>query len=425
MKNLFDLYCVDVLVNDVKTVAKDVFSNDVFVSFDSSLKSVDDAIKRGASFLVVKSGKGYQIPYVKVKNINRELLTILDNIYDNAKRVSLIAVTGTDGKTTVAELIKELLGKDRCGYIAGDEIKGKYINTKCNSLINVETIYKYLDKFYNENLDFCSLEVASEEMLNKKFAGLTFKIGVLTNFTSDHLDIHKNLDNYLKCKRKVFNKIDKDGVAILNRDDLFYKKFRTSCKSKVLTYGKNKYSSLRILSFREENDKTIINYRYRKKNFVIESPLKGEFNVYNLTAAILVLLYLGYDNFSIRKKVYDIKLTKASCKLMDYKTDYKIYLDNAHTENAVKNVLTYLNLLKKRRIITVIDLVSVKENTKKKKIKSIIKSLSDETVYIKDDRKSSIKSALDMARKNDIVIIFNVDEKTLYRDIFILDEYFK
>lgn len=98
MKMLFDLYCINVLVNDVKTNSKEVFLNDAFVCVKGvnvdRHQYIDEAIKRGASFLIVSKGKKYPIPYVKVKNTNKELINILSNVYSDAKNIGIIAITG-------------------------------------------------------------------------------------------------------------------------------------------------------------------------------------------------------------------------------------------------------------------------------------------------------------------------------------------
>lgn len=465
MKNLYDLYCIDVLVNDVKTDSRNVKLNDLFVCIkgvkEDRHKFIDEAISNGASCLVVSKGKKYFVPYVKVKNTNKELVNVVNYLYEGAKKLKLIAVTGTDGKTTTSSIIRDLLGDDLCGYIGTNGIKGKYIRASSeNTTPALEVTYKYLNRFYEENLKYVSLEASSEGMLYKRLEGLSFDVAVFTNFTEDHLNVHKTRDNYLKCKRRVFNKVNKDGVAILNRDDPYFSKFKKSCKSKVITYGKNKYSTLRILKYEDLDGKTKIIYRYNKQRYVVESPLLGEFNVYNLSAAICVLLFYGYSFSDIRKKVLAISSPSGRCEFLDYGTNYKICLDYAHTENGIRNVLSYLNSIKKNRIITVVGSAGGREKEKRCKMGKVAQGLSDIVIYTMDDpryedvgviisdlidkskdnylvefdRSVAIKKALDMASTNDIVAILGkgrdnymaiCDKKVLYSDVLVLDDYFK
>ncbi len=453
MKNLFDLYCVDVLVNDVKTSAKAILPNDVFVFIknkNNSKRSMTEAIERKASFLVTSSGSDYPIPYVKVKNTYSELINIIDNIYDKAKNIFLVAVFGTNGKTTVISIIRDLLGEDKCGFISDNVIKGKYINIKNDTkILPIETIYKYLNKFYNEHLDVAFLKVPNKNYFSKYLDNLSFNAAIFTN------SFEKLTVKNIKDKRKILTRIDKDGIAILNRDDIFYKKLRTSCKCHVLTYGRNKYSNLRILSFKEEDGKTVINYKYKNEKFTIESPLNGDFNVYNISASILYLIYLGYFLSDIRKRIYNVKVVASRCELVDYKTSYKIYLDYAHNESSVREILSYLNSIKQKRVITVLGFSGQKE--KMKRVGDITQKLSDVVIFTKDvvnnrgkitnlinpdidnyfvlpERKNAIRKALDIARKDDIVAILgkgrdnyiNICGKNIiYSDILVLDEYFK
>jgi len=296
-------------------------------------------------------------------------------------------------------------------------------------------------------------------MMHKRLGKLEFKRAILTNFTEDHLNVHKTLENYLKCKRKVFKQISKDGIAILNKDDEYYKKFKASCRCKTLSYGKSKYSRLRILSFKEYSNKTEIKYRYKGKVFEINSPLLGEFTVYNLSAAILTLLSMGYKVSTIRKKVYNIKVPFGRCEFLDYKTPYKIVIDYAHTTNGIKNILTYLNKIKRGKIITVSGSAGGREKEKRKWMGKALQELSDIVIYTEDDpryekpgeiindlidksktnyitiinREKAILKALSLAKNNDIVAILGKgrdnymaikDKKVFYSDIHVLDKYF-
>ena len=463
MKNIYDLYSVDLFIKDIKTNSKDVLPSDIFVCVKGQTDRhlyIDEAIKKGAKFLVVSKGK-YDIPYVKVKNTRKELLNILNYFYDKAKLMDLIVTVGTDGKSTTSLIIRDMLEKDNCGYIGTNGIKGYFLNKESsNTTLPIEQTYKYLDMFYKENLKYASCELSSEGILTKRMENLKFKVCIFTNFKSDHLDVHKTQENYLKCKRRAFHNIRNDGFAILNMDDPMYKKFRVSSKGVKLSYGFNKRSTLRIVSYKLLSDKTIVCYRYKKKKFTVISPLLGLFNVYNLSAAILTLLALGYSISDVIRRTSFIKIPAGRCEFLNYSSDFKILLDYAHTENAIKEVLTFLNQIKKGRIITVSGSAGKRDKEKRPKMGRVLQTLSDYVVYTMDDprfespsliasemiykekdnytyiedRKKAITYALDLAKKDDIVAILGKgrdnymaikDKKVLYSDIFVLDDYFK
>lgn len=462
MKNLYNLYKKNINIKDVKTNSKEITNNDLFACIkgveEDRHKYIDEAINNGASLLIVSKQGNYNIPFVKVKNVEKELVRVLKYVYNDYSKINLIGVTGTDGKTTTATIIKYLL--DDCSYIGTNGIISKSINEDLNNTTpSIEKTYYYLDKLAKDKTKYVSIEASSEGLLHKRLNGLLFKRAIVTNITEDHLNVHKTIENYINCKKLLFKQLDKDGVAILNRDDKYYDKFK-SIKRKKYTYGFNRYSTLRIIDYKLNSDSTIIKYKYNKKYYVIKSPLLGLFNIYNLSAAILTMLSLNYNFDYINKKIKNIKTIKGRVEFLNYNTNYKIVIDYAHTENGIKEILTYLNSIKKGRIITVTGAAGGREKENRKKKGIVLQSLSDLVIYTMDDpryekvsdiinmmidnnrsnyiieekREVAISKALSMAGKDDIVAILGKgrdtymaieDKKVYYSDIDVINKYFE
>lgn len=462
MKNLYNLYKKNINIKDVKTNSKEITNNDLFACIkgveEDRHKYIDEAINNGASLLIVSKQGNYNIPFVKVKNVEKELVRVLKYVYNDYSKINLIGVTGTDGKTTTATIIKYLL--DDCSYIGTNGIISKSINEDLNNTTpSIEKTYYYLDKLAKDKTKYVSIEASSEGLLHKRLNGLLFKRAIITNITEDHLNVHKTIENYINCKKLLFKQLDKDGVAILNRDDKYYDKFK-SIKRKKYTYGFNRYSTLRIIDYKLNSDSTIIKYKYNKKYYVIKSPLLGLFNIYNLSAVILTMLSLNYNFDYINKKIKNIKTIKGRVEFLNYNTNYKIVIDYAHTENGIKEILTYLNSIKKGRIITVTGAAGGREKENRKKKGIVLQSLSDLVIYTMDDpryekvsdiinmmidnnrsnyvieenREVAISKALSMAGKDDIVAILGKgrdtymaieDKKVYYSDIDVINKYFE
>lgn len=462
MKNLYNLYKKNINIKDVKTNSKEITNNDLFACIkgveEDRHKYIDEAISNGASLLIVSKQGNYNIPFVKVKNVEKELVRVLKYVYNDYSKINLIGVTGTDGKTTTATIIKYLL--DDCSYIGTNGIISKSINEDLNNTTpSIEKTYYYLDKLAKDKTKYVSIEASSEGLLHKRLNGLLFKRAIITNITEDHLNVHKTIENYINCKKLLFKQLDKDGVAILNRDDKYYNKFK-SIKRKKYTYGFNRYSTLRIIDYKLNSDSTIIKYKYNKKYYVIKSPLLGLFNIYNISAAILTMLSLNYSFDYINKKIKNIKTIKGRVEFLNYNTNYKIVIDYAHTENGIKEILTYLNSIKKGRIITVTGAAGGREKENRKKKGIVLQSLSDLVIYTMDDpryekvsdiinmmidnnranyvieekREVAISKALSMAGKDDIVAILGKgrdtymaieDKKVYYSDIDVINKYFE
>lgn len=464
MKKLNELYecSYDCEVKDIKTNSKEIEVGDMFVCIkgvnEDRHNYIMEAIDRGCSCLIVERGNNYQIPFIKVKDTNKELGIVSKKFYGYDDSLKTIGVTGTDGKTTTSLIIRDMLGE--CGYIGTNGVKSDKLNLDTNNTTSdLNLLYKYLAMFKEENLKYVSMETSSEGLLHNRVYGINFDIGVLTNISEDHLNVHKTLSNYLDSKLKLFKNIKEDGYAVLNHDDRFYGKFEENCNCHVFSYGKDKNSDLRIERIKERDDGTYIQFEYKDKMYSTTSTLKGEYNVYNLMAGIGVLICLGFDIKDIISRVKDIKQVLGRCEIFEV-NNCKVVLDYAHTENGLRSILTYLNKIKKGRIITVTGSAGGREKEKRKGMGEVVQELSDLVIYTMDDpryekvldiindlkneekdnylvvedREEAINKAITLAKKNDIVLIAGKgrdnymaieDKKIKYSDYEVIERYIK
>ena len=275
------------------------------------------------------------------------------------------------------------------------------------------------------------MEISSEGLLHNRCQNLIFKRAIITNVTGDHLNIHKTFENYLNSKLKLFDQLDKDKIAIVNIDDISYKYLKRK-NIKLITYGQNKNANFKIENIKEEENKTTYTLKIKTKKYQIESPLLGKFNTYNLTAAIACLNSLGIEINSIIKNIENLESIGGRMNILKTKQNAKIILDYAHTQNAIKEILTYANKIKKGKIITVTGAAGGREKEKRKNIGKILTNLSDEVIFTMDDpryekieniikdltknvtknnfisiknRNKAIKYAINKAKKDDLILI--------------------
>ena len=350
---------------------------------------------------------------------------------------------------------------DSCGYIGTNGVcsKDKIISTS-NTTPEINKTYKYLDLFVKDDLKYSTMEISSEALLLDRVNTLKLDVAVLTNITEDHLNVHKTIKNYIDSKIKIFSILKKNAVAILNRDDLHYEYVRKYIKNKVLTFGKNKDSDLQLLNIKENANNTVFTFKYLNNIYTLKTSLRGEYNIYNLCAAILSMLALDYSVEETLKRVPNIKTVNGRCEFLEYGQNYKIVLDYAHTENGLNKILTYLNKIKKNRIITVTGSAGGREKEKRSKMGKTVLELSDLVIFTMDDprfenvdsiiddmisnskknnylriinREEAINKAFDMASKDDIVLIAGKgrdnymaigDEKLKYNDFDVINKYF-
>ena len=435
MKKLNELYACDYdcFVKDIKTNSKEIEKGDMFVCIkgvhEDRHNYISDAINRGCSCLVVERGDNYSVPFITVKDTNKELGNVSKKFYGYDDSLKTIGVTGTDGKTTTSLIIRDML--NNCGYIGSNGVISEKINLDTNNTTpDLNLLYKYLSMFKDEGLDYVSMETSSEGLLHNRVYGIKFDIGVLTNVSEDHLNVHKTLSNYLKCKIKLFKNIKEDGYAVLNKDDRFYDKFKENCSCNIFSYGKDKESDLVINSFVEKTEGTSISFVYKNNLYELESPLKGEYNVYNLMGAFGVLICLGLSVEEIILRVKNIKQVEGRCEVFNY-NNFKVVLDYAHTENGLRSILSFLNKVKNKRIITVTGSAGGREHEKRKGMGEVVQELSDLVIYTMDDpryekvmdiinemkvenkdnyiiiedREEAIKKAFELAKADDIILI--------------------
>ena len=232
----------DVEINGIKTNSSQVKKGDLFICTDYGTMDrhlfIDDAIKNGASAIIVKKDvENKLLPIIKVDNPNEVFIDIINKFYDYpTKKLNMIGVTGTDGKTTVATIIYQLI-KD-CAYIGTNGIfYSDYKEKSPNTTPPLDKTYPLFIDMINKNIKTVSMEASSEGILYDRIKGINFDCAIMTNITKEHLNHHGTLENYINCKCELFR--NTYGPWILNKEDEHYLEVARNCKGKIYTYGKN------------------------------------------------------------------------------------------------------------------------------------------------------------------------------------------
>ena len=437
----------DTIIKGIKINSREVEPGDLFVCVMGVTADrhefIDDAIKRGASAVIVsRDVSENRVPIVKVSDTNKILPLLCRKFYDNPDdKLTLISVGGTDGKTSTATIIQTLIGSDICGYIGTNGRScSKYRKDTQNTTPDTDKLFLYFDEFVNAGCKYVVMETSSEAYFRHRLDEITYKAGVITNITSEHLNIHGSFENYLECKCMQFSKIDSNGVSILNKDDGYYLDVRKACHGKVLTYGQDKDNDLCILSYRIFPTKTDIVFIYNKKEYKVSSPLLGKFNVYNLAAALLTVISLGFNIDAVLGNLKDINISGRMDLLKNIGQDFAVVVDYAHTPNGIKNLLDFVNTLDINRSIVVIGQAGERDYLKRpivgktvcdnasyaifcyedprsedpsKIIDMMVTDISDKSKYeVVIDRSEAIKKAIDIAKKGDMVLILGKGNET-------------
>ena len=416
----------NVKINNIKLNSKDLKENDLFIPFggvEDRNKYISDALRKKS--VVVTDLKVEEKNVFNVSNLNDEIINIFDKYYNYPlKNINLIGVTGTDGKTTVASIISDLL---LCPSIGtnGFRIKDKTENLN-NTTPAIDVLYSCFNEVNKFKYSNVVMEVSSEAYLTNRIGNLNFNVAILTNITKDHLDKHKTIENYVNSKLELFKH---SNISILNRDSEYYELFKNNSKISY-SYGFSEDADINILKYKLYLDKSVIWFKYQNKSYMAEYSLLGEFNVMNISACILTLLALGYNIDEILEKIKLIKPVLGRMELV-YNDKYKVYIDYAHTENATLNVLKFFSE-RNKNIITVVGSAGGRYKEKRKIIGEICLKYSKLVIFTMDDpryedpveiaremigtshkknylievdRELAIKKAIDMAKENDVILL--------------------
>lgn len=443
MKKLNELYPevnFDTQIRSIKINSKEVKKGDLFVCTKGVTADrhdfIDEAISSGAAALIVSRDVGKKsVPIIKVPDTNREFPFLCQKFYDYPdQKMTMIGVTGTDGKTSVSTIIQTLIGSNLCGYIGTNgrscaNFKGDNLNTTPDA----DKLYAYLDEFIKFGCKYTVMEASSEAFFRGRLQSVLYDLSVFTNITSEHLNIHGSFENYLECKLQLFKQTKSNGYCILNADDPFYEKFRSSCNGEVFTYGKNLGCSLQIVDYKIFSSKTIIYFKYRGEEFEVASPLLGDFNVYNLAAGLLSCLVLGFKLEDLLENVSKLKI-EGRLEMLDTNTPYYVMVDYAHTPNGISNLLNFVHTLDINRSIVVIGSAGERDYKKRPIMGKAVCDNANYAIFtyedprsedpkdiinmmiqdIKDtytnfeivvDRRDAIRKAISMAGAKDIVLI--------------------
>ncbi len=353
----------------------------------------------------------------KIKNIYHLFTAILADtlLLFPSRKLTVIGVTGTDGKTTTVSLIYHILKSSGKNVSMLSSVSARIGDKEYDTGFHVTTpspftLQKFLKKAVSKGSEYFILEVTSHALDQQRIWGIPFKIGVLTNITSEHLDYHKNFENYVKTKEKLLKIAE---IAIVNRDDASYKLLNETKSSK--------------------SDKSWITYGL-SDNFKVDSEvLIGDFNKLNALAAVSVCKALGISDENIKKAIKTFKLPLGRVDFV-YDEDFTVVIDFAHTPNAFDQLLSCLRQQTKGRIIHVFGSAGERDSKKRpvmgkvssnyadililtaedprsedvnKIIEEIESGISNNKVEVRKipDRSEAIKTAVRMVQASDLVLV--------------------
>ncbi len=310
-----------------------------------------------------------------------------------SRKLKIIGVTGTDGKTTTATLIADILKKagKKVGLIT--TVSASIGNKKVATGLHVTNpnpwkLQSLLRESVNNKLDFVLLEVTSHGLAQNRVFGVSFDIAAITNVTKEHLDYHKTWVKYLKAKAKLFKNVN---YKILNKDDKSFEYLQRIKKGEIISYSLNQKANVTADNIQLGKAITSFEYTYQdkfgsKEKQEIQTSLIGKFNVSNILAAIGIAKALGIDKNLIKKGVKDFQGIEGRMQEVKTNKDFKIFIDFAHTPNAMENaLLTLKNTYHPNNLIVVFGCAGLRDKHKRPEMGKIACKIADEIVLTAED----------------------------------------
>lgn len=389
-------------VADIVYDSRKVQKNSVFVAVkgfnNDGHRFLQEAIAKGAIAVVVEDNEALpddlithsQIAKILVKDSRKALAELSKGFYKNpTSTLKLIGITGTNGKTTSAFILKNIFQSNGyksgligtiANYIGTEKVDAKLTTPESNDL------NKMFYEMIQSGCEYAVMEVSSHSLILNRVYGLDFKTAIFSNITSDHLDFHKSFDDYLKAKKILFDNLNNSSFAIINKDDKNSEQIVKDSKAEVFTYGISDGSDYKIKNIIYDLTGTDFTITYKKTDYKIHTSLIGVFNAYNAASAFAAAHCLGFSTEKIVKGIESTPQVPGRFEVLG-KGMKKIIVDYSHTADSLEKALQAIREIvkDKKQVVTVFGCGGDRDKTKRAVMGKIASELSDKVFVTSDN----------------------------------------
>ncbi|MFM2195439.1 MAG: hypothetical protein RL092_1039 [Bacteroidota bacterium] len=354
---------------------------------------IGQAIAQGASAIVCErlpEEISNQVVYVLVEDAPSALAILACNFYDNpSTRLKIVAITGTNGKTTTATLLFRLFRSMnyKCGLLSTvvnriNDIEVPSTHTTPNAV----QLNELLARMVNEGCAYVFMEASSHALHQHRMTGLQLKGAVFTNLTHDHLDYHGSMNEYIKAKKMLFDMLPSSSFAVVNGDDRYHEAMVAACKARVKSYALHTIADYTTKVLENQLD----GLKLSIMNNELHTLLIGEFNAYNLTAVFAVATELGIDSIQTLTHLSVLSAPEGRFQTIRRKDGAMAVVDYAHTPDALENVLDTVRSVRSGNelIITVVGCGGDRDKAKRPTMAVIAAEKSDKVILTSDNPRS-------------------------------------
>jgi UDP-N-acetylmuramoyl-L-alanyl-D-glutamate--2,6-diaminopimelate ligase len=358
---------------------------------------INAAITKGATVVVqaadlVVPALPEHVALLRVQDPKKFLYDAALRFYGRpSDKVRVVGITGTNGKTTTTYLLEAITHADQkiCAVVGTINYRiGKDIIPSKNTTPGFLENQSFLSRLAREDVDYCFMEVSSHALAQGRVDLIDFKVAVFTNLTGDHLDYHKTMEDYFQAKALLFRNLSPNAVAVINIDDEYGRRLLTMTKAKIITYGMSPQAQVRAEQIEFSYAGSTMSVVTPKGNFRLETRLIGTHNVYNILAAIGACVGDGMGLEAIKAGLESLKLIPGRLEAVDCGQNFFVFIDYAHTDDGLKNVLEALHATGNTKIMTVFGCGGDRDRGKRPKMGKVACELSNHVIVTTDNPRS-------------------------------------
>ncbi len=407
------------------------------------------AVRKGAVAILAERELSIDVPVVVVKDTNRAMALIADLYYSQpTKKLHLIGITGTNGKTTTSHLIEKIFSDkgEKTGLIGTmySKIGNKRYETK-NTTPESLTLQKTFEKMVDERVTTTVMEVSSHALVEGRVHGCDYDIAVFTNLSQDHLDFHKTMDAYREAKGLLFSQLGnvydaaKPKYAVLNADDEVSNLYRTMTAARIVTYGIDHDADFKAVNIEMTAKGTSFELQSPLGSHQVEMKLIGKFNVYNVLASIATAVVSNIPLQQAIKSIEEMEGVSGRFEAVLAGQDYSVIVDYSHTADSLENALKTIRQFAKKRIFAVVGCGGDRDRKKRPLMAKVACMLATDPIFTSDnprtedpqqilrdmesgvmgeayqciiDRKEAIQYAVNEASTGDVILIAGKGHET-------------
>lgn len=353
---------------------------------------VKDAIFQGAKVIVHTKDIPYRdhIIYIKVEDALEELNRVANIFYDYpSKKMHTIAVTGTSGKTIVASLVKGIMDNYcKAAYMGTISLEYDGIKEQC-PYTTPETLYvqSKMADMVKRGVKVVAMEASSHGLALKRIDGIDFNTAVLTHIENEHLDFHGTRERYIASKKKLFEMLSTNALAVLNKDDDVYEEFKAATKARVVSYGIENESEIMAKDIQLFIDHSEFDLILKGNTYHIDCPLLARFNIYNVLATVGVLIGLGFDDRMIVDAIQHLKPVEGRMEFIPNRHKITIIVDYCQHTRDYKRVFEFAQEVARGRIIAVLGAPSKRHMKRRKSLGKLANQYLDHAILTQVDNR--------------------------------------